>query len=147
METTFEPSLPDLRNKITAIEAIELSMLGFGFWSLVAFLSPSTPDTSLFDLIMFLVITEAFLLGSWAIYNAYIRIARECMSRVDIGLRILAAGATGTYTLWAWIMLDINRFLMSKLFYRGEAPVEYAWSVRSKQRRWQWEKARKAASA
>ncbi|MEO8354552.1 MAG: hypothetical protein ABI621_01430, partial [Chloroflexota bacterium] len=76
MEATLQSSAPNLRTRIAVIEAIELSTLGFGFWSLVAFLSPNTPDTSLFDLIMFLVITEGFLLGSWAIYNIYIRIAR-----------------------------------------------------------------------
>ncbi|MBN1936185.1 MAG: hypothetical protein JW934_16070 [Anaerolineae bacterium] len=33
---------------------------------------------------------------------------------------------------------------MSKLFYRGEAPLEYAWSQASKQRRKVWELARKS---
>jgi hypothetical protein len=32
---------------------------------------------------------------------------------------------------------------MKKLFYRGEAPVEFAWSVRSKAIRKAWEEARK----
>jgi hypothetical protein len=35
---------------------------------------------------------------------------------------------------------------MSKLFYRGEAPVEYAWSARSKLGRKLWEQTQKAAS-
>ncbi len=51
---------------------------------------------------------------------------------------------TGTYTLWAWLFLDINPLLMSKLFYRGEAPMEYALNARSKAARKAWEKDRKA---
>jgi hypothetical protein len=57
---------------------------------------------------------------------------------------VLASLATGSYTFWAWTILDINRFLISRLLYRGEAPVEFAWSESSKQRRKVWEQARKA---
>jgi hypothetical protein len=89
------------------------------------------------------VVIEGGLLGSWAIYNLYIRIARAGGRRVDVGLWIIAAAATGSYTFWAWTILDINRWIMKKLFYRGEAPVEYAWSSRSKQVRKAWEAARK----
>ena len=66
---------------------------------------------------------------------------------MDIGLWVIASLATGSYTFWAWTILDINRLLMAKLFYRGEAPVEYAWSVRSKQIRKLWERAQKAPIA
>jgi hypothetical protein len=86
-----------------------------------------------------LLVIEVGLLGSWGIYNIYIRIARAGGRRVDVGLWIIAAAATGSYTFWAWTILDINRWLMKKLFYRGEAPVEYAWSSRSKQVRKAWE--------
>ena len=90
-----------------------------------------------------LLIIEGGLLGSWGIYNIYIRLARAGGRRVDVGLWIIAAAATGSYTFWAWTILDINRWIMKKLFYRGEAPVEYAWSSRSKQVRKAWEAARK----
>jgi hypothetical protein len=147
METTIQPSSQNFRTKITTIEAIELALTGFALWVLFMINSINMPEQSLEGVIGLFVVIEVFLLGLWAIYNAYIRIARDCSSRVDVRLRILAAAATGTYTLWAWIILDINRFLMSKIFYQGEAPVEYAWSVRSKQRRGEWEKARTADSA
>jgi hypothetical protein len=63
---------------------------------------------------------------------------------VDVRLRIFFAAITTTYTLWAWILLDINRLILAKLLYRGAAPVEYAWSWRSKQRRKLWEQGQKA---
>lgn len=147
METTFQPSIPSFRNKITAIEAMELTILGFAFWCLGAFTALRTPNTSLGDQIIFLIITEVILLGSWAIYNGYIRIARAGGRAVDIGIWIIASLLTGTYTFWAWIILDVNRLLMSKLFYRGDAPVEFAWSARSKQIRKAWEQARTSGSA
>jgi hypothetical protein len=147
METTFEPSLPAFRDKITIIEAIELPVLGFLFWGLLALLSTQTPNTDLIDLIIFLVLTEGILFGSWVIYNIYIRIARAGGKFVDIGIWISASLVTGSYSFWAWTILDVNRWLMTKLFYHGEAPVEYAWSWRSKQIRKLWEQARKAANA
>lgn len=146
METTLQPSLPhQLRTRITIIEAIELTILGFGVWSLMALIpgNPSTP--SVLDLMIFLVFTEGILLGSWVLYNVYIRIARAGGSKIDIVLWILAAASTGSYTFWAWTILDVNRLIMAKLFYQGEAPVEYAWSTRSKQVRKFWEQAQSAS--
>lgn len=150
METTFESSsesaLQSIRTRITAIEAVELAALGFALWCLFTIASPKTPDTSLLNLIVFLAIIEGILLGSWVIYNAYIRIARAGGRIVDISVWILATVLTSSYTFWAWSILDLNRIVMSKLFYVGEAPVEFAWSAQSKQVRKAWERARKAGS-
>ena len=143
MESTIQFAPQSFRSKITIIEAIELASLGFAFWCLGVIASINEPDTSLFDQIIFFMVTEGILLGSWAIYNAYIRIARAGGRILDILIWVIAAGVTGSYTLWAWTILDGNRFLMSKLLYRGDAPVEYAWSARSKQVRKTWEQARK----
>lgn len=144
METTFEPSLlQNFRTRIALVEFIELSTLGFGIWSLLAIIPGNPSKPGFLDLLLFLFVTEGLLLGSWAIYNVYIRIARAGGQIVDIALWVVASLATGTYTFWAWTILDVNRFLMSKLFYRGEAPVEYAWSVRSKQVRKIWEQRQK----
>lgn len=150
METTFESSsgsaLQSLRSRITVIEAIELSAIGFALWCLFVIASPKTPDSSFLDLIVFLVLTEGVLLGSWVFYNIYIRIARAGGRIVDISLWILATLLTSSYTFWAWSILDLNRLLMAKLFYRGEAPVELAWSSQSKQVRKAWERERKAGA-
>jgi hypothetical protein len=145
MENTFQPSLPAFRSKMAAIEVMELSTIGFIVWGLLLLVPDSTADTTLGVLIGVLFLIEGFLLGSWAIYIAYIRISRFFPSRVDIRLRIFFAAITTTYTLWAWILLDINRLILAKLLYRGEAPVEYAWSWRSKQRRKAWEQTQKAS--
>ena len=146
MEATLQPSLQqNVRSRIATIEAIELSLLGFGLWSLIGFLSTKTPDSSALDLMVFLLFTEGILLGSWLIYNLYIRIARAGGPKIDIATWVIASALTGSYTFWAWTILDINRFLMARLFYRGEAPVEYAWSLRSKRVRTAWAQARKAS--
>ena len=146
METTFEPSLlHNFQNRITTLEAIELSFLGFALWGFGVY-NAILDGQSLFDQIDILVFLEVILLGSWAIYNAYIRIARATGRILDVGIWILASILTATYTFWAWTILDVNRFIVSKLFYRGEAPVEYAWSWRSKYIRKAWEQARRAGS-
>ena len=148
METTFESAsgsaLQSLRTRITFIEAIELAAIGFALWCLLAIASPDTPASSPLEMIIFLAITEGAVLGSWLIYNVYIRIARAGGRIVDIGVWILATVLTSSYTFWAWSILDLNRMLMAKFLYLGEAPVEYAWSVQSKQVRKAWERARKA---
>ena len=63
---------------------------------------------------------------------------------MDIALWMIASAFTGSFTFWAWTVLDLNRLLVAKLFYQGQAPVEYAWSVKSKQVRKRWERIRKA---
>ncbi|HMD83006.1 MAG TPA: hypothetical protein VKE92_16930, partial [Anaerolineales bacterium] len=151
METTFETSsgaaLRAFCTRIALIEFIELGSLGFALWCFFVIASPNTPDSSLLDLIIFFTVTEGLVLGSWVIYNAYILIARAGGRIVDISIWILATLLTSSYTLWAWSLLDLNRLLMAKLFYRGEAPVEFAWSAQSKQVRKAWERARKVRSA
>jgi hypothetical protein len=148
MEATLQPSLQqNVRNRIAAVEAVELALLGFGFWSLTGLMSPKTSDSSLLDLMVFLVFTEGILLGSWLIYNVYIRLARAGGTRIDIALWVIASALTGSYTFWAWTVLDINRFIIAKALYRGDAPVEYAWSGRSKKIRKLWEQARKSGLA
>jgi hypothetical protein len=146
METTMQSSFPSIRSKIALIEAIELASIGFAFWCLGAF-ADIRGGASFSDQIFYLIFTEGILLGSWALYNIYIRVARAGGRFVDIGIWWLAAVTTASYTFWAWSILDINRLIISKLFYRGDAPVELAWSWRSKQARKAWEKARKAQYA
>ena len=143
MEAALQPSSQSLRNKIVIIEAIELASLGFFFWCFGAFVAMHGPEASFSDQIVFLCITEGILLGSWGIYNAYIRIGRAGGRLVDVGLWIIASLLTTSYTFWAWTILDLNRRFIAKQFYRGEAPIEYAWSIRSKQIRKAWEKAQK----
>jgi len=152
METTLGSSsetsslLDSFRARIAIIEFIELGAIGFALWCLMAIASSKTPDSSLLELISFLAITEGMVLGSWLIYNAYIRIARAGGRFVDVALWILASLLTSTYTFWAWSILDLNRLVISKLLYIGEAPVEFAWSSQSKQIRKTWERARKAST-
>ncbi len=142
MENTFEPSFPSFLTKMAAIEAMELSILGFLFGGLLLLIPTETP-TTLVVAIGILVIIQGAILGSWAIYLLYIRLTRGLYPRVDLRLRIAIALLTSTYTLWAWLILDINRWVLARLIYQGEAPVEYAWSSRSKLVRKEWEQAHK----
>ena len=138
--------LQSLRSRIALIEFVELGSLGFALWCFFVLASTATPDSTVLDLIIFFVLTQGIILGSWAIYNTYIRIARAGGKIVDISVWILAAFLTSSYTFWAWSILDLNRILIAKFLYLGEAPVEFAWSVQSKQVRKLWERARKASN-
>ena len=106
METTFESSsesvLQSVRNKIALIEFIELPAIGFALWCFFVLASPNTPTSSPLDLIIFFAVTEGIFLGSWALYNIYIRIARAGGRIVDVALWVLASFLTSTYTFWAW---------------------------------------------
>ena len=143
METTMQSSFSDIRSKIALIEAIELAVLGFAIWCLGVVGAIASSNVSFSELITFLIGLEGILLGSWAIYNGYIRVARAGGRIVDIGMWWIASGLTASYTFWAWSILDINRIIIAKFLYRGEAPVELAWSWRSKQARKAWEQAQK----
>lgn len=143
MEATFEPSVSSIRMKMAMIEAIELSAIGALLSGLLILVPTETPTTITVAIALFVII-EGVILGSWAIYLAYIRLTRGLYPRADVRLRLGIAALTSTYTLWAWIILDINRWILSKLVYQGEAPVEYAWSSKSKLARKEWEQAQKA---
>jgi hypothetical protein len=147
MEATLQPSSQNFRNRITAVEAIELASLGFILWLFGAILNIGNSEITFLDQLIFFIFTQGILLGSWAIYNVYIRIARAGGRIVDVSVWIFASVLTGSYTFWTWTILDLNRRFIAKQFYRGEAPVEYAWSIRSKQIRKLWEKARKTGNA
>jgi len=146
METVFQPSLSPLRSRITLLEAFELPVLTFGIWSLATLVDSSDGRINFSELFTFLIGLELIVLGSWAIYNAYIRLARAAGGRVDIALWVIASAFTGSYTFWAWTILDVNRLLLARLFYHGDAPVEYAWSAKSKYVRKRWEQAQRAGS-
>ena len=146
MEATFQPSVSSVRNKIALIEFIELSVIGFVLWGLLALIPSNTPE-SFGSLLSKLVGLEIIILGSWGLYNIYIRVARSLGKTFDVAIWVIGSMATGTYTFWAWTILDINRLLVRKLFYRGEAPVEFAWSWRSKQIRKTWEQINKVTAA
>jgi len=146
LQSSSQTSLQNFRTRIAFIEFIELAALGFVFWCFGAIVAINNPDINPLDQIIFLGITEGILLGSWAIYNGYIRVARAGGKIVDVGIWVIASILTSSYTFWAWTILDLNRILISKLFYRGDAPVEYAWSTQSKQVRKAWDQTRKASS-
>ena len=146
METVFQPSFSSLRSKITIIEAIELVILTFGLWSLATLVDSSDGSINYSEVFTYLIGLELIVLGSWIFYNVYIRLARAAGGRVDIALWVIASAFTGSYTFWAWTILDLNRLLMAKLFYQGEAPVEYAWSAKSKHVRKLWEQAQRTDS-
>lgn len=146
METVFQPSVSPLRSKITAMEAIELPILTFGIWSLGTLVDNSDGSINYSEVFTYLIGLELIVLGSWVIYNVYILIARAAGGRVDVAVWVIASAFTGSYTFWAWTILDLNRLLMARLFYQGEAPVEYAWSAKSKYVRKLWEQAQRAGS-
>jgi hypothetical protein len=75
MEATFQTSLSPLRSKLTIIEAIELVFLTFGIWCLATLVDVSDRGIHAFG-VLYLIGLELIVLGSWVIYNVYIRIAR-----------------------------------------------------------------------
>jgi len=146
METVFQSSLSPLRSKITIIEAMELAILTFGIWSMATLVDSSDGSINFSEVFTYLIGLELIVLGSWVIYNVYIRMARAAGGRVDIALWVIASAFTGSYTFWAWTFLDLNRLLMARMFYQGQAPVEYAWSAKSKYVRKLWEQAQRTGS-
>lgn len=137
--TTPTTPKPGFLSKLGAIEFLE--MLGLGLLvSLFGSLNATEPIGPSNVLAGWVFIQGAILLA-WGSYNLFIRLARAGGSKVDVGLWIIATAATASATFWIWTVLDINRLIVSKIFYRGAAPVEYAWSSKSKLRRKEWEAA------
>ncbi len=136
MEPTIESPIQRLwsilQRKIALLELIELSILSVAFWYLLLILPPQKLNGDLANQLDLLHGMVLIVLGSWLLYNLYIFLARIGGRKVDVAIWIIASLLTATYTFWAWSILDLNRWIMAKLLYRGEAPVEYAWSAQSK---------------
>ena len=154
METNnFSEKIKGIRNNLTKIELIELSLLAFvlglAFGILGIFITPSNERVSsdftmgLIEIPLLAVLAILFL---WGVYMLYIRMARAGGKVVDIAIWVIMAIITSSVSFWCWTILDLNRLLMTKLIYKGETPVEYAWSAKSKAYRKAWEEAKKQGS-
>jgi hypothetical protein len=140
---TTTPSLGQrIRANIHLIELTELGTLGVAFAGLANVLAP--PD-SLSITFFSLVLAPGALWALWGIYMLFITIGRATGRRVEFAIWIVAAAMTASFTFWCWTVLDINRLLMSKLFYQGSRPVEYAWRTDSKQRARRYDAMRRSA--
>ena len=122
-------------------------MIGFVIWGLLSLPSVLSGKTDLVEMIFVFFVIEGVLLGSWGLYNIYIRLSRAGGRFIDYGLWVGAFLLTGSYTLWSWVILDVNRLILAKLLYQGKAPVEFAVSWRSKLRRKLWEQMQKKQPA
>jgi hypothetical protein len=142
-----DPINSNIPTRLAIIEAIEMALLGLLITLLFALAALGDPEVGPGNLAAAFVLFEGAIFLMWGSYNLFIRLARAGGRGLDVGLWVIAAAATASLTFWGWTVLDINRLIVSKLFYRGEAPVEYAWSSKSKQRRKEWEAARKATFA
>ena len=92
MEATFEPSVSTIRTKMATIEAVELSTIGFLLSVLLMLIPTETPTTIPLAIGLFIII-EGAILGSWAIYLAYIHSDRTVplidRSAIDQGIDLL----------------------------------------------------------
>lgn len=139
-----------IRNSIIKIEAIELfviSLLLGGLLGLLMLVVPTEEQNLAANLVAAFfgaVLPFVALFGLWGLYLGYNALSRAGGCFVDLGLwwliHILTAGISAIIAA----VFDLNRWIMSKIFYRGEAPVEYAWSFKSKAIRKAWEAERKA---
>ena len=146
-----------IRSNINSVEAAEFVILGLVAGTLITILvilmlifptTPGTPDyAGLIMIPLTFIGVPLALFVLWGVYRLYIYLARLGGPIIDVGLWVGAAAITASFTFWCWSILDINRLIMSKLFYKGEAPVEYAWSQASKRRYKNWLSLRSSQSA
>jgi hypothetical protein len=129
-----------IRRKLRLVEAIELGVLTVALVLLAGNNSQSGSDTLLILLSFF--ITFLFF---WGWYLLHIRLARAGGTWVDVILWIIEGVFTLGVSVVALLIFDINRFIMVRLFYRGDAPVEYACSPGSKARFKSWRDSQQAA--
>jgi hypothetical protein len=134
-----------IRYNLYAIELIELLGLGL-LLSLFIYLSTGSPkNLSVDEVGPFLMLVFGGIC-LWGAYLLYIRLARAGGPIADIGLWVSLSFLTASFTFWCWTILDLNRGFLSWLFYEGETPVEYAWSISSKRRRKEYDLENKLAS-
>lgn len=97
-----------------------------------------------FDYLVNLILMSYFiLLCAWAFYLLLIFIWRTTSIWLIIGLAVLSGGiAIGGYVFLG--LFDLNRLMLDKVAYIGEAPVEYFWNKESSANLREWKKTRQA---
>lgn len=128
-----------VRKNIYLLEIVELFALNL-LW-IVWWLFSGRP----FDYLVNLILISYFIvLCAWAFYLLMVFIWRTTSIWLLVGLAVLSGGiAIGVYAFLG--LFDLNRLMLDKVAYRGEAPLEYFWNKESSENLREWKKARKAA--
>lgn len=140
-----------LRGNLYVLEWIELTGLGLLLATFVNVAVPSQGINALTTTALVQFFIPAVFVGAWLIYALGLRLARALGSDAGsvvlwilIGFVIFLSGGTIVILV---TLLDLNRFLVARLLYRGAAPAEYIWNPNSLARRRAWEKTRVTAES
>ena len=134
----------NIRKNMTALEVTEILLLVLAFSIILNVGVPDTGDNPTLSNLATWGLLTAIALLAYLSYYVYIRVARAGGRTIDLIIWIVASFVTGSFTFWSWTVLDLNRFILRRTLYKGEAPIEYAWNTVSKARRKEWEAWRKA---
>jgi len=132
-----------LRGNLYALELIELTGLGFLLATFVNVVVPSQGANALAITALVQFFIPAVFVVAWLVYAICIRLARALGGQAGpvalwilIGFAVFLSGGTIIVLI---TVLDLNRFLVSRLLYRGAKPVEYIWNQNSLDRRRAWD--------
>ncbi len=132
-----------LRGNLYALELVELTAWGFLLATFVNVVVPSQGSNALAITALVQFFIPAVFVAAWLIYAICIRLARALGGQagpmalwIGIGFAIFLSGGTIVVLV---TLLDLNRFLVSRLLYRGDAPAEYLWNPNSLARRRAWD--------
>lgn len=144
------PSLIErARQNILVLEAIELTVLFIllGLFTVWLGMSDGAPsDELLINIIVVLFVmggAVVSVLVAWGMYLLVIRIMRRLPLWIFVPLVIVSGGlALGVVVVIS--LFDLNRLMLARLLYNGEAPVEYFWSKESSQALEAWKRGERA---
>ena len=126
------------------LEVVELAFLGL---LLVVF--DLVGNNSLEDTINFLIGWSFIALIAWGLYIFQLKtMASYPIGCLIIGLIVLSlAYGAGIVIVILFSLFDLNRLILAKTLYLGDAPVEYFWSPASRMEYAQWKQQKKTVAA
>jgi hypothetical protein len=143
-----------VRRNIYAIEAIELSGLGIALGLLGGLIGKTAPDaieaSFIVTFIAFIALACTSLLVMLFVWGLYL-LQMKIMPRLPLGCLVvgvivssLAYGA-GIVVVILISIFDLNRLILAKSLYLGDAPIEFFWSPASRIQYAEWKAKNKMA--
>jgi hypothetical protein len=125
-----------LRRNLAGLEAVEMGLiwlLAGLIWAALTLLG-QVPAAWIW-----ILLSLPALYLCWGSYWLYIFVSRKWGSDAEFALWLGIAAVTLSISFWVWMVLDGVRWLITRRFYQGEIPLEYACSHKSKLYRRAWD--------
>ncbi len=144
---SFFTFVSHIRHNIYFLEMTEWVLLGLAV-TILGHVAEGSMHTLIVEIALFPSIWKVFSLIFWFIWGIYLLLIRWIRWYLPVPdwvllILVLLSGGVAIVVYGSILLFDVNRLILVKTVYVGEAPVEYFWEKASTKRLQAWKQARK----